>query len=125
MGGVLDGATTADVLAELLRRHRQEAGLTQRELADRVGLSLRTLRDMERGRIRHPRARSLHRLAAVLPLNQHERSLLSSVDTAATRDSVRVCILGPLTVSVKATGVDIRPAMQRGLLGLLALRYGE
>lgn len=38
-----------DSLATLLRRHRAVAGLTQEELAERAGMSARTVSDIERG----------------------------------------------------------------------------
>jgi transcriptional regulator with XRE-family HTH domain len=34
---------------ELLRRHRQAAGLTQQELAERAGLSVHGIQKLERG----------------------------------------------------------------------------
>ncbi|HEV8278838.1 MAG TPA: helix-turn-helix transcriptional regulator, partial [Streptosporangiaceae bacterium] len=40
--------------AELLRRHRLAAGLTQEALADRAGLSVRGIADLERGARRYP-----------------------------------------------------------------------
>jgi transcriptional regulator with XRE-family HTH domain len=36
-------------LGRLLRRHREQARLTQEELADRAGVSARTISDIERG----------------------------------------------------------------------------
>lgn len=36
-------------LGVLLRRHREESQLSQEELADRAGLSTRTISDIERG----------------------------------------------------------------------------
>jgi transcriptional regulator with XRE-family HTH domain len=38
----------------LLRRHRIAAGLTQEALADRAGLSVRGIADLERGARRYP-----------------------------------------------------------------------
>jgi transcriptional regulator with XRE-family HTH domain len=44
---------TADpAFGALLRRYREEAGLTQEALAERAGLSARGISDLERG-IRH------------------------------------------------------------------------
>jgi transcriptional regulator with XRE-family HTH domain len=51
-----------------LRTCRQAAGLSQEELAARSGLSVRTIRDLERGRTRWPYQDSLHRLADALEL---------------------------------------------------------
>lgn len=55
------------VLGELLVRHRTAAGLAQRELAERAGLSERALRDLERG-LRTPRAHSVRAVATALGL---------------------------------------------------------
>jgi hypothetical protein len=43
------------VFGTLLRRHRAAAGLTQQALAQRAGLSVRGLSDLERGARRLPR----------------------------------------------------------------------
>ncbi|GAA1247970.1 BTAD domain-containing putative transcriptional regulator [Pseudonocardia aurantiaca] len=51
-----------------LRRRRTEALLTQEQLAERTGLSVRTIRDLERGRVRYPRPGSVRLLADVLAL---------------------------------------------------------
>jgi tetratricopeptide (TPR) repeat protein/transcriptional regulator with XRE-family HTH domain len=49
-----------------LRQARAAAGLTQEELAERSGVGLRTIGDLERGRTRAPYARSIRCLAAAL-----------------------------------------------------------
>jgi DNA-binding SARP family transcriptional activator/tetratricopeptide (TPR) repeat protein/DNA-binding XRE family transcriptional regulator len=124
----LKGDSTAGVLAGLVRRHRLAAGLNQRELAELAGISVRALRDLERGRIHNPRARSMRRLTDALRLTPREcSSLLSALDTAAVADepSLRVRVLGPLTVTMGGAGLDVRSSMQRDLLGLLALRHGQ
>ena len=48
--------------------HRQRLGLTQEELADQTGLSVRGIRDLESGRVRVPRPVSVRRLADVFSL---------------------------------------------------------
>jgi transcriptional regulator with XRE-family HTH domain len=53
----------------LLRRHRLHAGLTQQELADLSTLSVRALRDLEGGRVRHPRRDTVRLLSAALRLS--------------------------------------------------------
>ena len=110
---------------ETLRRHRIRAGLSQQQLAERAGVSLRGLRDIERGRVRVPRARSITALAAGLGLSAAERHAL----LAATRDQdgeclVRFGVLGPLTVWREGSAIPLGPAMRRHLLGLLALHSG-
>lgn len=59
--------------ALLLRGHRGRARLTQEELAERAQLSVRTLRDLERGRTRYPHRDSVRRLAAALELTGEDR----------------------------------------------------
>jgi ribosome-binding protein aMBF1 (putative translation factor) len=45
-------------LGDQLRTHRRAAGLSQEELADRTGLSVRNISDLERGiTVRHVPAR--------------------------------------------------------------------
>jgi transcriptional regulator with XRE-family HTH domain len=53
-------------LGILLRALRSQARMTQEELADRSGLSIRTISDLERGRTTMPRRRSLAMLAEAL-----------------------------------------------------------
>ena len=42
-------------LAVLIRCLRQSGGMTQRQLADQVGLSVGAIRDIEQGRVMSPR----------------------------------------------------------------------
>lgn len=53
----------------LLAGYRVRAGLTQEELAERSGVSLRALGDMERGRTRGPQRRTVRALASTLGLD--------------------------------------------------------
>ncbi|MEV4373736.1 tetratricopeptide repeat protein [Nonomuraea sp. NPDC049637] len=101
-------------LAESLLAYRKREGVTQQDLAGRAGVSVRTLRDIERGLLRDPRARSVRLVAeaAGLPVADPEPAL-------------RVGLLGPLTLRVRGCAADLRPPMQRRLLGLLALRAGH
>src|SRR5207302_3118530 len=63
-------------LGERLRCYRARAGLTQEELAERAGLSVRGLSDLERGGRRFPYPDTLARLADVLELGEPERAAL-------------------------------------------------
>jgi tetratricopeptide (TPR) repeat protein/transcriptional regulator with XRE-family HTH domain len=54
----------------LLRAHRVAAGISQAELAERSGVSIRAISDLERGRTRWPHQDSLHRLADALKLGE-------------------------------------------------------
>jgi transcriptional regulator with XRE-family HTH domain len=60
---------------ELLRRHRLRALLTQEQLAERAGMSLRAVGGLERGTVHSPRGSSVQLLADALAL------------TGATRDA--------------------------------------
>ena len=62
--------------AELLRQHRLAAGLTQEALADRAGLSVRGIADLERGARRYPHFHTLRSLAQALELDPADRVAL-------------------------------------------------
>lgn len=61
----LDGP---DAFALLLRRYRRVAGLSQQQLAEAAGLGVRTLRDLERGRVTRPQQGTVGSLAEALKL---------------------------------------------------------
>src|SRR5712692_6610953 len=69
---------------DLVRKWRWRAGLTQEELADRSGLSVRAIRDLESGRIAQPRPGSQRLLAAALGLDDHEFKDLTAASRPAT-----------------------------------------
>lgn len=71
MGGAPESASP---FAALLRRHRLRLHLTQEALAERAGLSSRSVAEMERGRGRSPRPRSVEQLAVALELAGDERA---------------------------------------------------
>ncbi|QFR02206.1 tetratricopeptide repeat protein [Streptomyces phaeolivaceus] len=56
------------MLGELLRDHRRRLGLTQEELAERAGVSVRTISHLETGRINRPRPATMRQLAEALAL---------------------------------------------------------
>ncbi|TDD51760.1 XRE family transcriptional regulator [Kribbella antibiotica] len=61
-----------------VRALRQRSGLTQEELADRSALSVRSLRDLEGGRVAKPRSRTIRQIADALELPaDEERQLLA------------------------------------------------
>jgi hypothetical protein len=57
-----------------LRARRRKAGLSQEELAERSGLSVRTIGNLERSRARWPHRGTLHRLAGALDLHGAARA---------------------------------------------------
>ncbi len=60
--------------ADLLKRHRGLTGLTQEALAERAGISARSLSDLERGVNPTPRVDTVQRLAIALALSVEERA---------------------------------------------------
>jgi predicted ATPase/DNA-binding XRE family transcriptional regulator len=58
----------------LLRRHREQARLTQEELADRAGVSARTISDIERGVRARAYADTAGRLGVALGLTETDRA---------------------------------------------------
>jgi tetratricopeptide (TPR) repeat protein len=78
-----NGAPRAGAAAlAMLPAYRRRARLTQEELADRSGLSVRTIRELEAGRVRRPRKQSLRLLADALRLSGQERAALTGADGA-------------------------------------------
>jgi DNA-binding SARP family transcriptional activator/tetratricopeptide (TPR) repeat protein/DNA-binding XRE family transcriptional regulator len=122
------GLTSPAPLAGLVRAHRGAAGLTQRELARRSGISLRTLQDIEQGRTAAPRPASVDALATALELAGPRRAQLAAAARPAGRGhgrgGLRLLALGPLEAWRDGTPVALGPVRQRALLGLLALHAG-
>ncbi len=69
----------------LLREYRSASGLTQEDLAQRSGVSIRAIADMERGRTARPFRHSVRRLADALALQSQDREQL---EMAAARSAV-------------------------------------
>src|SRR5262245_23199521 len=67
----------ASGFGSLVRTYRRAAGLTQRELAARAGLSVAALRDFEQFRRRRPRPNSLAALAGALGLDPDQTASLA------------------------------------------------
>ena len=69
--------TVVPSFADLLKRYRETAGLTQEELAERAELSARAVIYLEHGR-RTPYRDSVRRIAVALHLADEERALLAA-----------------------------------------------
>ena len=65
---------TGEVFGDLLRERRVVAGLTQEELAERAGLSVRGISDLERGARARPHRDTLLRLADALAIQGAARA---------------------------------------------------
>ena len=91
-----------------LRERRVLAGLTQAQLAERAGVSLRAVRNAELGSVRRPRPETERRLREAL--------------AEAPPEPVRIGVLGPLVVRCGDSPVEIGAEKQRLLLAMLALQ---
>src|SRR5439155_11068797 len=101
---------------DLLRRQRLAAGLTQEELAELAGLSVRGLSDLERGARRVPRRETVQLLAEALHLSAEEQTQL---EAAARRQGQRHLPTGMVTLLF----TDIEGSPQ--LLQQLGERYAS
>ncbi|HWS34190.1 MAG TPA: NB-ARC domain-containing protein [Actinoplanes sp.] len=63
-------------VAQVLRRHRLTAGLTQEELADQAGVAVRTVRNLELGLVARPRRHTLEQIADRLNVSAADRDRL-------------------------------------------------
>jgi predicted ATPase len=61
------------IFGDLLRQHRNAAGLTQEDLAERSGLSVDTISLLERGEHRRPHRYTMQNLADALGLSRSDR----------------------------------------------------
>ncbi|GAA3219584.1 helix-turn-helix domain-containing protein [Nonomuraea helvata] len=82
------------LMGTLLRTWREQALLTQDELAQRAQLNVRTIRRLEHGASHRPRTNSLSALAKALNLDAAERTQLIA---AASRIPTRPEPRGPVT----------------------------
>ncbi|MER6199582.1 BTAD domain-containing putative transcriptional regulator [Streptomyces sp. NPDC001586] len=123
---------------ERLRSFRGRAGLPQHELAERAGVSVRTLRDIEQGRVRRPQTRTMQLLADALGLDADAARQLSLPARGAVRpaggrpgdrrpgdERLHIGILGPLAVRYRGVETPVQATKVRRLLALLALQHPE
>jgi transcriptional regulator with XRE-family HTH domain len=88
MNGLSDGSAVeldrrGNNFGETLRQLRLRARLTQESLAERAGLSVRTISGLENGRIDQPRDSSVRCLAEALQLDEGERRAFTTLARGA------------------------------------------
>jgi transcriptional regulator with XRE-family HTH domain len=112
-------------LGGLVRHHRQALGLSQEDLGERAELSVRAIRNLERGAVRRPRRDTLRRLAAALTLDADESDRLLAVVRRGTGTGS-----GPASrVEQRCRGADTcpdgGPAGQHGWVGVMSDRTAD
>ncbi len=143
--------TTVSRFGSLVRAYRREAGLTQRELAERAGLSVAALRDFEQSRRRRPRPNSLAALTGALGLNPAQTASLAraaalpwrrpdvppaprppqddsdfsrTAPTSGPGGGLWLASLGPLEAWREGIPLHLGPPGRRVVLGLLLMDPG-
>lgn len=107
---------------ELVRQYRRGAGLTQREVADRAGISVRGLRGLERGRVSRPRTGTVLGVANALRLAEGDTTeLLRLREPGPAFGGIRLRVLGPLEAQLDGASATLGSNRQWALLGLLAV----
>jgi predicted ATPase/DNA-binding CsgD family transcriptional regulator/DNA-binding XRE family transcriptional regulator len=106
-------ARSATRFGALLRRYRLEAGLTQRELAQRAGLGMRGINALETGERQTPRQRTIALVADALALAPADRAALVLAARPRPQVSARALQVLPFPTS----RLDNLPAQSTPLLG--------
>ncbi|HEX6354932.1 ATP-binding protein [Actinophytocola sp.] len=89
---------------QLLLEHRRAAGMTQEDLAEASGVSVRALRDLERGRAQAAQRRSAEALADALALVGKERERFLSAAREGRRRTQRT---NPVTAALPPALLDL------------------
>jgi predicted ATPase/transcriptional regulator with XRE-family HTH domain len=109
-------AAQPGTFAEVLRRFRLAAGLSQEVLAERAGISVRGLSDLERGLSRAPRLHTLAQLADALRLDAAARQTLTVASGYPTIDDRRTASAF-IALAAPAPAQHTLPGYLTGLLG--------
>jgi DNA-binding SARP family transcriptional activator/tetratricopeptide (TPR) repeat protein/DNA-binding XRE family transcriptional regulator len=117
----------------LLREQRLLTGMTQRQLADRAGVSPSVIRDLEQGRTRSPKRKSVQAIATALGLTEPDIAKLHAAARQAARTGepaigsgpLRIRVLGPIEVWHGEVLAPLGSERQRTLLARLALAAGD
>jgi transcriptional regulator with XRE-family HTH domain/tetratricopeptide (TPR) repeat protein len=107
------------VLGRLLRQARERAWLSQQQLAEQSGLSVRTISNVESGRISHPRSQSVQLLADALGLAADERAAFERVAAGTDLRPLRVpslsdppCLLPPDVADFTGRDAEVQELME-------------
>jgi transcriptional regulator with XRE-family HTH domain len=103
----------------LLRGYRMRRGLTQRELADLSAVSVRAIRDLESGRVDHPRTSTVEMLAAALRLGEQASHtfMARAVDLPGGSAPAAAEIIGSPPRPAGPVGLPGPPTVLSGIIG--------
>ncbi|MFD2420654.1 ATP-binding protein [Amycolatopsis pigmentata] len=114
----------SSTFGKLLLEHRRAAGLSQADLSRASGISVRALRDLERGRAQAAQQRSAEVLADALELTGSERELFLTIAKEGRRRTPRpagptaLCALPPMVPDLVGRESELDqvrpPADERG-----------
>jgi transcriptional regulator with XRE-family HTH domain len=99
---------STDSYGVLLRHYRVSRQLSQEELANASGLSIRAVRNAETDRVRAPHKSSVLRLADALQLSERERSEFAATALARRLGPIRSTSFGR-AASVDGQAIPLRP----------------
>lgn len=108
----MQNAERVSAVGVRVRQRRIAAAWGQQELAARAGVSVRTVRNIESGRVAQPHTRSIRRVLAALGVAEQPGPALY------------VQVLGPLALHRDSAPVPLRSERLRALLGVLAIQQG-
>lgn len=102
----MDRMVSLLTFADLLAQYRIVAGQTQEDLADKAGVSVSAISDLERGETRGPQKDTVARLAQALGLTKEQTT---DFEAAAARGRARVRRRAPVSERSGGAGGDRRP----------------
>ena len=105
-----------DRLAELIRTRRRLLGLTQAELANRVGISQAYISNLERGRTQLPKVHIRRELAQALRMSHIDLLIaageLDRHELPGSADAMRPVVVG-MAAQLDVLPTDVRRALER------------
>lgn len=112
-------ASGSESFGALLRRYRTDAGMTQEKLAERAGLSVRGISDLERGLNRTPYRATIERLIGALELRQEQGLALEAAINRRRGPAIPPLLHGSGTLPIPPTALIGRDRDEAAVVKLL------
>lgn len=112
-------ASDSQAFGALLRRHRTDAGLTQEELAERAGLSVRGISDLERDVNKAPYLATVARLIEALALSDQEGRALEAATSRRRGPALKADVREPARLPAQLTTLIGRERDEAAIAHLL------